>query len=69
MKVIRPQTIIELDDDERKMLETALCVAEEICNDAVRQETLSGLLVRSGLDTPRQAGHIREFVSSLKDEL
>jgi len=69
MKVTHGIVNIELSDDERLMLKSALCVVAEICNDTVRKEQISSILVRAGLDTPREAGQLREFADGLSDQL
>jgi len=69
MKVNHGKVNIELEDDERLMLKRVLCIAEEICNDSVRKEQLSGILVRAGLDVPRDAGQMRQFVSDMDSQL
>ncbi|MCJ7482666.1 MAG: hypothetical protein MUO31_06845 [Thermodesulfovibrionales bacterium] len=69
MKVTIPTTIIELTDDERLILEKALCIAEELGNDAVRKECVSSLMIRAGFDNAREVGKMRDLVSELREKL
>lgn len=69
MKVTHNNIIIEIDSDERLMLKGILSIVEELGNDAVRNEKLSGTFIRAGLDEPREAGLLGKFASDLNEQL
>ena len=69
MKIKHDNVIIEIDDEERQLLKVMMLIVEDICNDAVRNETLSPVLTRAGLVEPREAGGISEVASALREEL
>jgi len=69
MKVSHKSTVIELDDEERSMLHSILCIAIEMCNESMKKERVDGILVRAGVDYPREARDMGEFADRLSDLL
>ena len=70
MKVEHKNTLIIIEnEEERRFLNIALLIAIEIGETAVRTENLGAILVRACLDSPREAGKMRDFAEQLSDLL
>ena len=69
MKVSHEKTVIEINDAEREYLNSILFIAVQLGNEAVRRESVILELSRAGIESPGEAGKMRDFADQLSDLL
>ena len=70
MRVIKRAVTMQFESvDEICLLERALHIAVAIGNDAVRCEHLTKLERNAGIQTPREAGMMRDLAQEILDSL